>query len=218
MAAFDTMVLLTYTLPPDALARGYARWLRAVDNPFFNAVPGMGLYENWRNVECRPDRQAFAHFDFLHPASEADLERVWFAPDLDAFRRGWVRKWGYGAAGAAPAVAANSRGWLARRDGDPAPRRGAWCVIAGDAPDAAGGERWRILAGLRKHYAIGAAPAGESWRAEIAPGEGPGFTRFAVHFAADEGEARALADRLDTRPLILATAMASPLLPQPDAA
>ena len=210
---FDTMVFLSYTLPADALARGYERWLREVDNPFFNAIPGTGRYENWRNVECRPADLPFAHFDFLHPASAADLERVWFAPDLDAFRRGWVRKWGYGAAGAAPANPANAMGWLAQRLTAPAPLRAPWCVIAGDAPAAAGGERWRIVEGLRKHYAIGAAPPGEPWRTQLRPGQGPGFVAFSVHYADDEAAARALAGRLGSSPLVIAALMAGPRTP-----
>jgi len=60
------------------------------------------------------------------------------------------------------------------------------------------------------HYAIGFAPAGENWRNPLKPGQGPGFTEFAVHYAPDEAGARALADRLGTTPLVVSTLMAAP--------
>jgi len=208
-SSFDTMVFLSYTLPEDALARGYEPWLREIDNPFFNAIPGMGLYENWKNVEILPTSLPFQHFDFLHPQTAADLERVWFNKDLDAFRQGWIKKWGYGASGSTPAPA-SAYGWLAQRISAPAPHRGPWCVIAGDAADGSGGEQWRIVEAMRKHYAIGFAPAGESWRKPLAPGQGPGFTRFAVHYARSEEAARTLAESLGTTPRVIATVMAAP--------
>lgn len=210
--SFDTMVFLSYTLPADALPRGYEPWLREVDNPFFNAIPGMGLYENWRNAEMRPADMLFEHFDFLHPETEADLERVWFNKDLDAFRQGWIRKWGYGATGTTP-TPATAFGWLARRLTPPAARRHPWLVIAGDAPAKDGGERWRIVEAVRKHYAIGFAPPGEPWRAPLQPGQGPGFVEFSIHYVEDEIAARALADRLASIPLVIATLMAAPSKP-----
>ena len=210
--SFDTMVFLSYTLPADALPRGYEPWLREVDNPFFNAVPGMGRYENWRNVTQDPADLPFEHFDFLHPATAEDLERVWFDADLDAFRKGWIRKWGYGATGMTP-NRATTHGWLATRLSAPAPVRQDWCVIAGDAPEEAGGERWRIVEALRKHYAIGFAPPGEPWRAPLQPGQGPGFVEFSIHYVEDEIAARALADRLASIPLVIATLMAAPSKP-----
>lgn len=206
---FDTMVFLSYTLPETAIPNGYEPWLREVDNPFFNAIPGMGRYENWRNVVMRPANLPFQHFDFLHPETDADLERVWFNKSLDEFRIGWIRKWGYGATGTAP-TPASAYGWYARRESPMASERGPWCVIAGDAPASAGGERWRIGEALRKHYAIGFAPPGENWRNPLNAGQGPGFTSFAVHYAKDETSAKALADRLGTTPLVVSTIMASP--------
>jgi hypothetical protein len=207
--AYDTMIFLSYTLPESAIPNGYIPWLKEVDNPFFNAIPGMGLYENWRNVVMRPADLPFQHFDFLHPVTADDLERVWFNKSLDDFRMGWIRKWGYGKTGTMPNPA-TAHGWISRRESDPAPRRHPWCVIAGDAPASAGGERWRIVEAARKHYAIGFAPPGENWRQPLRPGQGPGFTTFAVHYAPDEAQARALADELGTMPLVVSTVMAAP--------
>ncbi len=207
--SFDTMVFLSYTLPDDALARGYEKWLREIDNPFFNAIPGMGLYENWKNVVMRPPSLPFQHFDFLHPRRAEDLERVWFNKELDAFRQGWIKKWGYGTSGTTP-TPASAYGWLAHKTSAPAAQRGPWCVIAGDAPAEAGGERWQIDEAMRKHYAIGFAPSGEPWRNPLVSGQGPGFRHFAVHYARDEETARRRADTLATSPLVIATVMAAP--------
>jgi hypothetical protein len=63
---------------------------------------------------------------------------------------------------------------------------------------------------VRKHYAIGFAPPGEDWRNPVKPGQGPGFVEFSVHYAPDEASARAIADRLGTRPLAISALMAAP--------
>ena len=86
-------------------------------------------------------------------------------------------------------------------------------MIAGDAPEEAGGERWRIVEAVRKHYAIGFAPPGEPWRAPLQQGQGPGFVEFSIHYVEDEIAARALADRLASIPLVIATLMAAPSKP-----
>jgi hypothetical protein len=97
-SSFDLAVFLTYTLPADAIARGYEPWLREVDNPFFNAIPGVGRYENWRIVRQQTPALGYTHFDFMFVASVDALRQAWFDVRLDAFRTGWIAKWGYGAA------------------------------------------------------------------------------------------------------------------------
>jgi hypothetical protein len=91
------VLFIVYQTAEDALARGYEGWLRDVDNPFFNTIPGIKRYENWK-LEGDVADSSFSHFDFLWLERAQDLERVWFNSDLDEFRRGWVAKWGYGPA------------------------------------------------------------------------------------------------------------------------
>lgn len=86
-----TMVLIVYNTNADALARGYEPWLRETDCPFFNQIPGIAYYANWK-VAGPSD---FSYFDFL-VVEDGQLEAVWFNAELDAFRREWVRLWGYG--------------------------------------------------------------------------------------------------------------------------
>lgn len=97
LADCPLVLFIVYRTAADAAARGYEDWLCAVDNPFFNAIPGIRHYANWivEDAEAAPP---FSHFDFLGLERAEDLERVWFNPELDAFRRGWVAKWGYGPA------------------------------------------------------------------------------------------------------------------------
>ena len=45
------VIFIAYCLPGDAEGRGYADWLRRVDMPFFNAIPGVHHYANWRVSE-----------------------------------------------------------------------------------------------------------------------------------------------------------------------
>ncbi len=155
----DVMIFLSYTLPKEAEPRGYEKWLREVDNPFFNAIPGVKRYENWKIMEAHGSVLAFTHFDFLYLQSEADLERVWFNQDLDNFRKGWIAKWGYGDTGRMPSQV-NAYGYLTRREGPPAVTKGTWLAMSTDATI---GEAWRIAERVRKHYAIGPVPAGQPW-------------------------------------------------------
>ena len=49
------MILITYNVREGAEADGYEQWLRDIDNPFFNSVPGIRHYTNWKVVEGFPD-------------------------------------------------------------------------------------------------------------------------------------------------------------------
>lgn len=95
--ACPLVLFIVYCTSADAAARGYEPWLRDVDNPFFNAIPGIRHYANWK-ISNGEVPGGFSHFDFLGLENDDDLERVWFNQDLDTFRRGWVAKWGYGPA------------------------------------------------------------------------------------------------------------------------
>jgi hypothetical protein len=213
MKHFDMMIFLTYTLGEEALANGYERWVRDEDNPFFNAIPGMGRYENWKLVGERPADLQFGFYDFMNLASDADLERVWFSSALDDFRKGWIRKWGYGGGSRIPSPA-NASGWLARRESPPPPRRSPFLALICDAPQPIpGAERWRITEAVRKHYAIGPAPAGEPWRRPLRSGEGHGITTLDVIYADDCASAERLASVHGTaRYALIAECFASPLL------
>lgn len=198
----DAMVFLTYTLPADAFARGYGEWLVAVDNPFFNAIPGVGRYENWRiDAGTAP---GWTYFDFLALATPGDLERVWFNRDLDDFRKGWIAKWGYGATKPAPV---NTFGYLMEREGVAQPRT-KYAALRGyaDRPAAsAGAELWRVTHAVRKHYAIGPAPSGQSWQTEIAVHPGPGFRWLSIDYRDEPG-----APPSDGSPALLASLIAGP--------
>lgn len=98
LAECPAMIFIAYTVPGDAEARGYSPWLVSVDNPFFNAIPGTRHYANWRVTRMLHGAMpVWDYVDFQGLAARDDLERVWFNPDLDAFRAEWLRLWGYGA-------------------------------------------------------------------------------------------------------------------------
>lgn len=84
------MVLLPYTPRPDADARGYDDWLREVDNPFFNAVPGIVHYSNWK---VSGPVAGFSHFDFMF-LDPSLADGVWSNPAVVDFAAGWTRQWG----------------------------------------------------------------------------------------------------------------------------
>ncbi len=95
LADCEIALFIVYTLPADALERGYEAWLASKDNPFFNAVPGVWHYTNWKiDAVALGAVDGWTHFDFLGMRRRADLEQVWFSPDLDRFRADWVKLWG----------------------------------------------------------------------------------------------------------------------------
>jgi hypothetical protein len=88
------LLLLVYTPREDSNLRGYDDWLRAVDNPFFNGVPGIRHYSNWKVVSPADCAFPYTHFDLMFLADAAAKDRVWSNPDVMAFAQGWTEKWG----------------------------------------------------------------------------------------------------------------------------
>ena len=97
LADCPAVIFIAYTVGEEAVERGYCPWLVETDNPFFNGIPGVHHYANWRVDEVEKGGPlSWSWFDFQGLVLESDLERVWFNPDLDNFRKEWIRLWGYG--------------------------------------------------------------------------------------------------------------------------
>ena len=160
-----SVLFIVYTPGPEAEAKGYESWLVRVDNPFFNAIPGVRHYANWKIERVLAGAPPYTWFDFQGLEAESDLDRVWFNKDLDAFRTEWVRLWGYGA-GKPPPVQTNA--YLMRPV--QAPRRASrpFALITGGRGQPPGSMdlAWRVEETIRKHYSIG--PAGGAWRVPVA--------------------------------------------------
>jgi hypothetical protein len=88
------LLLLVYTPREDSYARGYDDWLRTVDNPIFNAEPGIRHYSNWKIVSAADCAVPYTHFDLMYLDNAAAKDKVWANPDLMAFAQGWTEKWG----------------------------------------------------------------------------------------------------------------------------
>jgi hypothetical protein len=88
------LVLLVYTPREDSNARGYEDWLREIDNPFFNSVPGIRHYTNWRVASAADCAFPYTHFDFMYLDDADSVAKVWSNEDLLAFAQGWTEKWG----------------------------------------------------------------------------------------------------------------------------
>lgn len=162
------VIFIAYTVPADAEARGYSQWLRDVDMPFFNAIPGTGHYANWRVGDVlKGQPRPWDYFDFQGLNSEADLDRVWFDPGLDDFRKNWLKLWGYGA-GEAPPVLRHS--YLMRRVGERRPHTDLTLTLSGGTgplPGAAGHVRWEVESVLHKHFG---GASDKSWKTPAAEG------------------------------------------------
>jgi hypothetical protein len=165
LADCPAVIFIAYTVGEAAVTNGYCPWLVATDNPFFNAIPGVHHYANWRvDAVVKGGPLAWSWFDFQGLASESDLERVWFNPDLDAFRKEWIRLWGYGK-GEPPPVLRHA--YLMRPT---VPASGTPAATArlsggtGAAPDAHD-QVFVVTDVLAKHFA-GAGTARWKWPAE----------------------------------------------------
>lgn len=88
------MLFLTYTPRSDSEERGYGPWLRKVDNPFFNSVPGIAHYTNWKVIKGGEGVIPWTYFDFLRLENGVTLETVWGNKDLTKFATGWTKLWG----------------------------------------------------------------------------------------------------------------------------
>ena len=180
------VIFLAYTVGPEAVAGGYADWLVRVDNPFFNAIPGTHHYANWRVDRVMAGAApVWDWFDFQGLAAEDDLERVWFNPDLDGFRREWIRLWGYGRADP-PEVLRHA--YLMRPAKPPKLGRAgpqmALDLGQGPLPEAPEADAlFCIESVLRKHF-TGAGGRAEGWMRPAATGNPLGFDWMALRYGA----------------------------------
>jgi hypothetical protein len=150
------VIFIAYTVAPEAQSNGYSDWLRRVDMPFFNAIPGVQHYANWRLGEVLTDPPpAWDWFDFQGLETEDDLERVWFDPGLDEFRANWIRLWGYGSASPPPVL---RHAYVMRPVGDQRAAAGAsTATLSGSMgappPDAGSVDlMFRVEKTLHKHF------------------------------------------------------------------
>ena len=182
------VIFIAYTVVPDAEGRGYSEWLRAVDMPFFNAVPGTRHYANWRLTRIEAGTPpVWDYFDFQGLETEDDLDRVWFNPDLDAFRSEWLRLWGYGRD--APPVLRHS--YLLRPAAPPSgrARADALTLSAGRGTDPDPTVRdttWRVEGVLRKHFGADTSGTGGRWLIPATEYNPLELDWLAIRYGADE--------------------------------
>ncbi|MFN3294113.1 MAG: hypothetical protein ACK4S2_14160 [Gemmobacter sp.] len=196
LAECPAMIFIAHTVPRDAEARGCSPWLVAVDNPFLNAIPGTRHYANWRVAQMlRGAMPVWDYLDFQGLASRDDLERVWFNPDLDAFRAEWLRLWGYGARNPAPVLRHSylTRRVFARPGLAPGPEM---TLQGGTGPVPAGlaaGLVFQVEGVLKKHFGQGGGRP-DDWLTPAGAGNPLGLGWLAVpHGPASEAVAGDLA-------------------------
>ena len=125
----QVMCVLTYTPRADAASRGYDDWLRAVDNPFFNSVPGITRYENWKVHTPILNEPHYAYFDLMYIDSREAVAKVWGNSGVHEFAREWTRQWGI-VADPDSDQAVNYRIAVCEEIAGPiVPRRTEWCMF-----------------------------------------------------------------------------------------
>jgi hypothetical protein len=182
IADCPVMIFIAYTVGEEAVAKGYHPWLVETDNPFFNAIPGVHHYANWIvDGVSKGGPLSWTYYDFQGLADESDLERVWFNPDLDGFRKEWIRLWGYGP-GERPPVLRHA--YLCRRvsRSNAAPREKLRLSAGQGKPPAGGDLTFAVTDVLAKHFAgVGSA----KWNWPIAEGNPLGLEWLRVDYAPD---------------------------------
>ena len=201
LADSPSVLLIVYTPGPGAEAGGYEPWLQDVDNPFFNAIPGVHHYANWKIERVlHGSAPGYGYFDFQGLVDGSDLERVWFNPDLDHFRTEWIRKWGYSAG---PPHPAQSYAFLMQPVGAATGTVDRFARITagiGDVPPGGADRVWQITEAVRKHFASG-GPAAD-WRTPLTGHNPLGFDWLTITYGADP-EALAASYRAGSETLAL---------------
>ena len=185
LANCPAVIFIAYTVPGDAEARGYSPWLVAVDNPFFNAIPGTRHYANWRVERMeRGPAPVWDYLDFQGLAAPEDLERVWFDPDLDGFRAEWLRLWGYGARNPDPVLRHSylMRPVRVRADAVPGPVMDLRGGTGAPPDDLPADIVYRVLGVLKKHFAAPGAPRPDDWLRPVEQGNPLGLDWLAVTY------------------------------------
>jgi hypothetical protein len=164
---YDHLFLLTYTPRDGAEEAGYVRWLRQVDNPFFNRVPEVAHYSNWRLVDAPADAR-YRYFDLMGMVDAAAADRMFGRDDVKKFTAHWRELWGRDPGGSD--LSRNAEVFRAERTarGNAMAR---WAAFVPGGSAAAMTDRgfsgWRIVQGLRSE---------------------PGFRNFAIKFLASDAK------------------------------
>lgn len=87
------MLLLTYNVGEHVDIGEYEQWLREVDDPFFNTIPGIARYANWKVLDEKVGTVNFTHYDLMELEDLDAFERVWGNEKLQEFARGWTERW-----------------------------------------------------------------------------------------------------------------------------
>lgn len=90
----DQAILLTYDVRPGTDLEEYERWLREVDNPFFNSQPGIKKYVNWKVEDNKVNDTGFPYFDLFILEEGETYESIFNSPEIDRFSRNWDKLWG----------------------------------------------------------------------------------------------------------------------------
>jgi hypothetical protein len=182
------VIFIVYTVGEEAEKNGYWEWLERVDSPFFNAIPGVRRYENWIvEQNLAGEKLEWDYFDFQGIDSEESLEPVWFNPDLDGFRKEWIRLWGYGSKEPSPILrhAYILRPVVKLR---PGVETDHLVMTAGRGePPSEGDGVFRVEAVLSKHFATGGQRA-EGWVKPAADFNPLGFEWLSVTYEKTGGE------------------------------
>jgi hypothetical protein len=88
------LLLLTYSPRADVDLEEYQDWLGQVDNPFFNGLPTVKRYANFRIAAPVQDDEDFTQFDLLEIEGDGGPDSIFGDEMIAEFARDRVRMWG----------------------------------------------------------------------------------------------------------------------------
>ena len=90
-------VMLNYTPRADAQQLGYDKYLREIDNPFFNSdeVPEIIASSNWRRKQDMQGTEWWTDFDLMLVDGPDGYEKILANAKAAEFAGNWARNWGH---------------------------------------------------------------------------------------------------------------------------
>ncbi|MFD9666301.1 hypothetical protein ACFWAY_32575 [Rhodococcus sp. NPDC059968] len=93
MTAKRLMLLATYNISKDRTEEDYDKFCREVDTPFYNSIPGVVRYSNWKVVEENLGSVGFKYIDFIVVEGDEPFKMFEDNQKIKDFIVKWEEQW-----------------------------------------------------------------------------------------------------------------------------
>lgn len=88
------MLFLPHSPRAGAVEDGFEQWLRDIDSPVINGLPGVVNYSGWRVDKALQGSPTFTNFDLMYVAGLDGFDQVYGDPAMLAHEKRWIELWG----------------------------------------------------------------------------------------------------------------------------